>query len=62
MHERDGVVAQVTPALSDISLFNSVTYRDTEALRAALPELATVYAEADVRAWTVWIREATPGA
>ena len=56
-HERDGIAAQVSPAVPDVSLFNSVTYRDAEALRAALPELATVYAAAGVRAWTVWIHE-----
>jgi len=57
VYERDGVVAQVSPAVPDTSLFNSVTYRDAGALRAALPELASTYAEAGVRAWTVWIHE-----
>ena len=57
VHERDGIAAQVSPAVPDMSLFNSVTYRDAEALRAALPELATVYAAAGVRAWTVWIHQ-----
>ena len=57
VHECDGVVAQVSPALRDVSLFNSVTYRDAEALGAALPELADVYDAAGVRAWTVWIHD-----
>ena len=57
VHERDGVVAQVSPAVPDASLFNSVTYSDADALRAALPELESVYADAGVRAWTVWIHE-----
>jgi len=57
IHECDGVVAQVSPAIPDASLFNSVTYRDAAALKAALPELASAYAEAGVRAWTVWIHE-----
>src|SRR5438477_392461 len=55
--ERDGVTAQVSPSAADASLFNSVTYRDAGALRAALPELESVYAEAGVRAWTVWAHE-----
>src|SRR3989442_6123812 len=57
VYEREGVVAQVSPAVPDTSLFNSVTYRDAGALRAALPELASTYAEAGVRAWTVWIHQ-----
>ena len=56
-HERDGIVAQVSPALRDASLFNSVTYRDADALEAAMPGLESVYNEAGVRAWTVWIHE-----
>ena len=57
VHERDGVTAQVSPSAPDASLFNSVTYRDIGALRAALPELESVYADAGVRAWTVWAHE-----
>jgi GNAT superfamily N-acetyltransferase len=57
VHELDGVVAQVSPAVPDRSLFNSVTYRDAAALKAALPELEAVYAGAGVRAWTVWVHE-----
>jgi GNAT superfamily N-acetyltransferase len=57
VHETDGVVAQVSPAVPDASLFNSVTYRDADALCMALPELESVYADAGVRAWTVWIHE-----
>ena len=57
VHELDDVVAQVSPAIPDRSLFNSVTYRSAAALKAALPELESVYAEAGVRAWTVWIHE-----
>ena len=49
VHERDGVTAQVSPSAPDASLFNSVTYRDIGALRAALPELESVYADAGVR-------------
>lgn len=57
VHECDGVVAQVSPAVPGSSLFNSVTYRDPAALAAALPELAAMYAAAGVRAWAVWIHE-----
>lgn len=57
VHERDGVTAQVSPSAPEASLFNSVTYRDAGALRAALPELESVYADAGVRAWTVWAHE-----
>ena len=57
VHELDGVVAQVSPAIPDRSLFNSVTYRDAASLSAALPELEAVYAGAGVRAWTVWVPE-----
>jgi GNAT superfamily N-acetyltransferase len=55
--EREGVIAQVSPSAPDASLFNSVTYRDAAALRAALAELESVYADAGVRAWTVWVHE-----
>jgi len=57
VHELEGVVAQVSPAIPDRSLFNSVTCRDAGALRAALPELEAMYAAAGVRAWTVWVHE-----
>ena len=32
-----------------------MTYRDADALRAALPYLEASYSQAGVRAWTVWI-------
>jgi GNAT superfamily N-acetyltransferase len=62
VHERDGVLAQVSPGVPDRSIFNSVTYRDFAALKAALPELESVYEAAGVRAWTVWIHESDPEA
>jgi ribosomal protein S18 acetylase RimI-like enzyme len=49
----DGVVASIVPSSPDRSLFNAVTY-----LAPPLPplaDLARLYAEAGVRAWTVWI-------
>jgi GNAT superfamily N-acetyltransferase len=56
-HELDGITAQVSPAVPNASLFNSVAYRDAGALRAALPSLESIYDEAGVRAWTVWVHE-----
>lgn len=50
----NGVLATVTPAVPDRSLPNSVMYESEDALAAALDELAGVYEEAGVRAWTVW--------
>jgi GNAT superfamily N-acetyltransferase len=55
--ERDGVVAAVAPAVPDRSVVNSVGYRDAEALRAALDDLAAAYENAGVSAWTVWVPE-----
>jgi GNAT superfamily N-acetyltransferase len=52
--ELDGVVAQLSPAIPEASLFNSVTYRDAAALRAALARLERTYEQSGVRAWTVW--------
>jgi ribosomal protein S18 acetylase RimI-like enzyme len=51
---RDGLVAVMAPSIPDRSVFNGVVYRDSAALRGALPELARAYDEAGVRAWTVW--------
>jgi len=62
VYERDGVTAQVSPAIPDASLFNSITYRDADALAAALPELESVYAAAGVRAWTVWVHQSDAAA
>jgi ribosomal protein S18 acetylase RimI-like enzyme len=52
--ERDGVLATITPAVPDRSLPNSVAYETEDALAGMLGELARVYDEAGVRAWTVW--------
>jgi GNAT superfamily N-acetyltransferase len=51
----DGVIASVTPAVPERSLPNSVVYETEEALADALDELAKVYEEAGVLAWTVWV-------
>jgi GNAT superfamily N-acetyltransferase len=52
----DGVVHSVCPASPGRSVPNSVTYDDAAALPAALPELAALYDEAGIGAWTVWTR------
>ena len=56
--ELPGVVACVAPATPHRSLFNSLAYDSPEALERALPELAAVYADAGVQAWSVWVPEA----
>lgn len=55
--ELDGVLAGVSPAIPDRSLPNSVVYESQAALIEALPELARLYDDAGVRAWTVWTPE-----
>jgi GNAT superfamily N-acetyltransferase len=57
LFERDGVTAAVVPACSPRSIVNCVTYTDPAVLAAALDELDSVYAEAGVAAWTVWVPE-----
>ncbi|MFN8112635.1 MAG: GNAT family N-acetyltransferase [Solirubrobacterales bacterium] len=52
---REGVVASVSPPTPDRSLFNSVVATGPEPLARAIDELASIYADAGVRAWTVWV-------
>jgi GNAT superfamily N-acetyltransferase len=54
--ELPGVVAGLTPATPQRSLFNSIFYREPQALLAAWPELERTYAAEGVRAFTVWLR------
>jgi GNAT superfamily N-acetyltransferase len=58
IHERDGVFAATVPASPQRSFFNSVLYDDARAMIAAIDELADLYEEAGVAAWTVWVPEA----
>ncbi|MBI5105777.1 MAG: GNAT family N-acetyltransferase [Solirubrobacterales bacterium] len=51
----DGLTVTVCPIRPERSLVNAVLYEDAAALEAALPELATVYADAGIHAWTVWV-------
>jgi GNAT superfamily N-acetyltransferase len=55
--ERDGVIAAIVPACSQRSIVNCVAYADTAALATALDDLASVYDEAGIAAWTVWTPE-----
>jgi len=55
--ELDGVLAAVTPAVPERSLPNSVIYDGEDPLIAALPALASAYADIGVLAWTVWVPE-----
>lgn len=50
-----GVIASVSPATPDRSIFNSVTASDASALAVALDRLEAIYRDAGVRAWTVWV-------
>jgi GNAT superfamily N-acetyltransferase len=54
---RPGVLASINPAAPDRSMFNWVVAERPEQLFAAYAELARCYAEAGVRAWTVWSDE-----
>jgi GNAT superfamily N-acetyltransferase len=52
-----GVTAAITPATPDRSVLNGVVVEDFAKLPAVLDEIAAAYAEAGVRAWTVWVPE-----
>jgi ribosomal protein S18 acetylase RimI-like enzyme len=60
----EGVQATIVPAHPWLSIFNSVFYRDVEALEAALPDLEQRFRQSEVHAWTVWVppwdQEAAP--
>jgi ribosomal protein S18 acetylase RimI-like enzyme len=53
----DGVLATVAPAVPERSLANSVVYESEDALADAVEELAALYEDAGVLAWTVWVPE-----
>jgi len=50
-----GVVASVSPATPERSIFNSVLASGAEPLAAAHGRLDAAYRDAGVRAWTVWV-------
>ncbi len=52
-----GITASIVPACPLRSICNSVTYDDAAALAAGLDDLAEIYEDAGVAAWTVWTPE-----
>ncbi|MBK9001563.1 MAG: GNAT family N-acetyltransferase [Myxococcales bacterium] len=50
-----GVIAALSPAAPDRSLFNCVVPDSLAALEPAYPKLARAFADAGVRAFTVWV-------
>ena len=50
-----GVIASISPATPERSIFNSVTATDAAALAAAADGLDASYADAGISAWTVWV-------
>ncbi len=50
-----GVIASVSPATPDRSIFNSVYAEDPGALADSIDELEAMYRDAGIRAWTVWL-------
>jgi GNAT superfamily N-acetyltransferase len=60
--QRDGITAAIVPGSPKRSFFNSVLYDDHEAMVASIGELAQVYDDAGVEAWTVWVPEADKAA
>lgn len=55
--EMGDVQASVVPATPDRSVCNSVVYDRHQSISVAHERLATVYEDAGVRAWTVWVPE-----
>jgi GNAT superfamily N-acetyltransferase len=53
--QRDGLIASLTPASPQRSLFNSVFYEDPAALAVAVDSLAELYDAHEIAAWTVWV-------
>jgi GNAT superfamily N-acetyltransferase len=60
VRELNGLVAAVNGAVPERSVFNSVVYRDPDALAAARDDLASAYAQAGC-SWTVWVPEHDTG-
>lgn len=55
VYSAPGVGAAIVAKCPDRSVLNCVSYSDSGALDAALDGVATAYAAAGVRAWTVWV-------
>lgn len=54
---REGLVAALTPTSPQRSLFNSVFLDDPPVLAREYEELAEIYDDAGVQAWTVWVAD-----
>jgi len=52
---REGLLAAVTPASPQRSLFNSVYYEDPAVLAREIDALAETYDSHGIAAWTVWV-------
>lgn len=55
--ERDGITAAIVPGSPKRSFFNSVLYTDPEPMVESIGDLATIYSDAGIEAWTVWVPE-----
>jgi ribosomal protein S18 acetylase RimI-like enzyme len=53
--EREGLVASIVATAPDSPTLNAAVAMDPDAARANLDELASLYAEANVRRWGIWI-------
>lgn len=56
-----GILVAVTAAAPDRSLFNSVVAAEPEELIDRIDEVAALYDEAGIRAWTVWLADGQSG-
>jgi GNAT superfamily N-acetyltransferase len=56
LHRLDGVTAAVVPECPERSVVNCVCYETAARLGPALDDLAAIYYDAGVHAWTVWVR------
>jgi len=54
---RGGLLASLTPASPQRSLFNSVFYEDAATLAAEVDSLGELYDSHEIAAWTVWVRD-----
>ncbi|HET8863008.1 MAG TPA: GNAT family N-acetyltransferase [Solirubrobacterales bacterium] len=57
----DGLLASVTPASPQRSLFNSVVYDDAAVLAREYEATAETYDDAGIAAWTVWVPDEDRG-
>ena len=55
--ERDGITAAIVTGSPKRSFFNSVLYADPEPMVESIGDLAMIYSDAGIEAWTVWVPE-----